>query len=123
MKHLFLLPILLLAPLAMLSAADDFFQPVGSSLLDKASFAQWVDGKETPFTEAEVKGGPSAVVWATGTKPEFRGVKFGDGRALGVRHLRIGFTESLAVGSVLVRGGGALSVLEGGRGLSRQSGG
>ena len=46
------------------------------------------------------------------TKPEFRGVKFGDGRVVGVRHLRIGFTESIAVGSVLVRGGGVLSVLK-----------
>ena len=39
-------------------------------------------------------------------------MKFGDGRAAGVRHLRIGFTESIHVGSVLVRGGGALSVLK-----------
>ena len=39
-------------------------------------------------------------------------MKFGEGRAFGVRHLRIGFTQSITSGSVLVRGGGTLSVLK-----------
>src|SRR5207249_2684146 len=40
------------------------------------------------------------------------GVKFGEGRELGLRHLHIGFVQPIATGSVLVRGGGALSVLK-----------
>ncbi|WP_254513011.1 hypothetical protein [Anatilimnocola floriformis] len=93
-------------------AADADFQPVGGQLLDNGSFADWVDGKESPITEAEAKGGAAAIVWTAKSKPEWRGVKFGEGRATGVRHLRIGFTQSVAVGSVLVRGGGVLSVLK-----------
>ena len=112
MKHSLILLITLLAPLAGLHAADNSFQPIGGASLDKAAFTQWVDGKEMPIAESEAKGGPSAVVWTANTRPEFRGVKFGEGRAIGVRHLRIGFTDSIAVGSVLVRGGGTLSVLK-----------
>src|SRR5438876_12372805 len=111
-RTLILVFALLFVPRAALRAADAAFQPVGGSVFDKAAFTQWVDGKETPLSEAEAKGGPSAVVWTATTKPEFRGVKFGDGRAVGLRHLRIGFTDSITVGSVLVRGGGALSVLK-----------
>ncbi len=94
-----------------LVAEDNVFSPVGQSVLDKAAFTQWVAGKESPLSEA-AQGGPSAVVWTSATRPEFNGVKFGDGRALGVRHLRIGFTKPVAVGSVLVRAGGILSVLK-----------
>ncbi|HEV7405805.1 MAG TPA: hypothetical protein VGO11_22870, partial [Chthoniobacteraceae bacterium] len=61
-----------------------------------------------------LKDGPQGVVWTRTGKVNFRGVKFGEGRALGVRHLRIGFTQPVAAGSVLVRGGGALSVLKAG---------
>lgn len=93
-------------------AADADFRPVGGSLLDNSAFSQWVDGKETPISEPDANGGATAVAWTAKSKPEFRGVKFGDGRATGVRHLRIGFSESVAVGSVLVRGGGVLSVLK-----------
>ena len=98
-------------PLTALMAADAF-QPLGGPVLDGAAFTQWVDGKESPISETDAKSGPSAVVWAAKSRPEFRGVKFGEGRALGARHLRIGFTEPVAVGSVLVRGGGTLSVLK-----------
>ncbi len=92
--------------------ADDFFLPQGGAVLDGATFAQWSDGIETPITENDTKNGPSAVVWTEKTMPDFRGAKFGAGRAVGLRHLRIGFTQDVAVGSVLVRGGGTLSVLK-----------
>ncbi len=88
------------------------FPPLGGSALDKASFTQWAGGQETPIAESAAKGGPGAVVWTAKSKPDWQGVKFGEGRAAGVRHLRIGFTESITVGSVLVRGGGVLSVLK-----------
>jgi len=87
------------------------FQPVGGASLDKTAFAQSVGGKESPIAEHAAKGGPVAVVWSGRKRPDWRGVTFGQGRAVGVRHLRIGFAENVAVGSVLVRGGGALSVL------------
>ena len=111
-RHLMLVAVLVLSPQAMLRGADDVFQPIGGSSIDKAAFAQWVDGRETPVSEVHAKGGPTAVVWTARSRPEFRGVKFGEGRAAGVRHLRVGFTERLVVGSVLVRGGGTLSVLK-----------
>lgn len=37
---------------------------------------------------------------------------FGDSKSPGARHLRIGFREAVPVGSVVVRGGGTLSVLK-----------
>lgn len=77
--------------------------------LDPAAFAQLVADKESPMTAS-----PTAVVWTTKTKPDFRGVKFGPGREAGVRHLRIGFGKGVAVGSVFVSGGGSLSVLKAG---------
>ncbi len=85
---------------------------LSAAVLDHTTFADWLDGQETPIAESEAKGGPTAVVWTDSTRPEFRGVKFGQGRATRVRHLRIGFTDSVKVGSVLVRGGGTLSVLK-----------
>ena len=72
MKHtLTLIAALVFAPIAALPAADHAFLPVGGSVLDKAAFTQWVEGKETPISEAEAKGGPSAVVWTEKTRPEF----------------------------------------------------
>src|SRR5678815_653472 len=84
-------------------------QPIGGNILDAAAFAQWLDGRESPIADEAAKIGPSSVVWTAQGKPDWRGVKFGKGKAAGVRHLRIGFTEELALGSVLVRGGGILS--------------
>jgi hypothetical protein len=111
-RTLTLLATLPFVPLAMLAAADDPFQPVGGAALDKAAFTQWVDGHESPVSESAAKGGPTAVVWTAKTRPDWPGVRFGEGRTAGVRHLRIGFTEPVPVGSVLVRGGGTLSVLK-----------
>ena len=95
-----------------LQAADaPIAQSAGGAILDRSAFTQWVDGEETPIAEDAAKDGPDSVVWGGKNRPDWRGVKFGEGRAVGVRHLRIGFAEKTAVGSVLVRGGGTLSVL------------
>ena len=104
--------LLLFASLAGAASAADPFRPVGGAVLDRAAFTEWVDGQETAVPEAEAKGGPSALVWGEKSRPEWRGVRFGEGRSAGVRHLRLGFAEPVALGSVLVRGGGALSVLK-----------
>lgn len=87
------------------------FESAGGASFDPSAFTQWVDGKETPIAEDAAKDGPNSVVWGATNRPDWTGVKFGEGRTVGVRHLRIGFAERTAVGSVLVRGGGTLSVL------------
>ena len=92
------------------AAADG---PLDAKLLDAAAFAQWVDGKETPVSAEQAKDGPAAVVLTDGNHPKsLYGIRFGLGRAAGPRHLRIGFTKSIPIGSVLVCGGGRLSVLK-----------
>lgn len=75
--------------------------------LDATTFAQSVARKETRMPSS-----PQTVVWTAKTKPDFRGAKFGEGSDAGLRHLRIGFTKPVLVGSVLVSGGGSLSVLK-----------
>ncbi len=88
------------------------FVTINRNQLDPAAFAQWLDGSETPIAKTSAKEGPASVVWTAQSQPDWPGVKFGEGRANGVRHLRIGFTEAIPVGSVLVRAGGILSVLK-----------
>ncbi|MGB2823613.1 MAG: hypothetical protein WBF17_21715 [Phycisphaerae bacterium] len=102
----------LLASPSVRAAEAPIFQPGGGASLDEATFAQWVGGRESPIAEDAAKRGPSAVVWSGRKRPDWRGVKFAQGRAVGLRHLRVGFTQNVAVGSVLVRGGGSLSVLK-----------
>ena len=112
MKRIAILAALLLVSPCVRAADTPVFQPAGGESLDQAAFTQWVDGKETPIADDAAKDGPYSVVWTAQKRPDWRGVKFGQGRAVGVRHLRIGFTEPITVGSVLVRGGGSLSVLK-----------
>jgi hypothetical protein len=104
--------VLFFLPLMALGADDKTFQSIDGMQLDRSAFTEWVDGTETPISEVEAKRGPTDVVWTTTTRPEWRGVMYGRGRSAGVRHLRIGFTESIPIGSVLTRGGGILSVLK-----------
>ncbi|MBI3879971.1 MAG: hypothetical protein HY301_07885, partial [Verrucomicrobia bacterium] len=76
--------------------------------LDAAAFAQWVEGAESP---TPVREGPPHVVWTERTAPGYGGANFGDTKSPGPRHLRIGFNSAVSTGTVLTRGGGALSVL------------
>ena len=96
--------------LVSLSALGADFQAIQDASLDRAAFAQWVDGASSPIADKA----PTAAVWTAKAKPDWQGVKFGEGHATGIRHLRVGLTENTAVGSVLVRGGGMLSVLKAG---------
>ncbi len=89
------------------SAHAQDFKALDPALLDPANFAQSVAGKESPNAT-----GPQVVVWTQKTKPDFRGIKFGEDLQAGMRHLRIGFIKPVAIGSVLVSGGGTLSVLK-----------
>ncbi len=79
--------------------------------LDPAAFAQWIDGVEKPF---ELRDGPRHVIWTRNSRPEWDGVRYGAGKEIGVRHMRIGWKNAIAVGTVLVRGGGRVSVLAAG---------
>lgn len=103
-----LLPVICLS--RVLAAAEPDFTPLSAKALDRAAFAAWVNGVESPVEE--LKDGPQAVVWTKEGKLDFRGVKFAAGREAGIRHLRVGFAEPMPVGSVLVRAGGTLSVLK-----------
>ena len=98
-------PLVLLTALGLLTPSASF--AIEAALLDKAAFAQSIAGQETPVPES-----PTSVVWTEQGKPDWRGAKFGAGRESGFRHLRIAFTKPVTVGSVLVSGGGALSVLK-----------
>ena len=86
-----------------------FATPLTAADLDAAAYTQWVDGVESPVAQGD---GPRHVVWTRDSQPTWDGVKFGAGANPGTRYLRIGFTNAVAVGSVLVCGGGQLSVLK-----------
>ncbi len=90
--------------------------PVTANNLDPAAFAQWVGGSETPIVDD--KGVPrspqKAVLWTTALneQPTFSALIYGDSKTPGKRYLRIGFKNPVSIGSVLVHGGGQLSVLK-----------
>ncbi|MEA3212271.1 MAG: hypothetical protein QOE70_5328 [Chthoniobacter sp.] len=79
--------------------------------LDAAVFAEW-NGDGGERTLASEKDGPKQALWTRNSRPDLRGVTFGESAAPGIRHLRCGFKTPVAVGSVLVRGGGQLSALK-----------
>lgn len=72
--------------------------------LDAATFDQWLNGATIPFPAEKAKTGPASVVWTANTDPWIFGVRFGEGREPGTRHLRIGLAKPARIGSVLVRG-------------------
>ncbi|MEO6786920.1 MAG: hypothetical protein ABI318_12380, partial [Chthoniobacteraceae bacterium] len=78
--------------------------------LDAAAFSEWTGGSERAIGPA--KDGPTQALWTRNSHPDFRGVTFGDSTSPGARYLRVGLNVPVAVGSVLVRGGGQLSVLK-----------
>ena len=88
--------------------------PIEATNIDTAAFAQWVDGGEKLLTGAEQSHSAQWVIWTNKTQPGHSGVTFGDSKTPGVRHLRIGFKNAVAPGSILVRAGGQLSVLKAG---------
>lgn len=100
--------------LACAGRAQPFASAVSAADLDPAAFAQWAGGAESPVVVLD-RGkdvGPAFVLCSDHNVPSYLGVKFGDTKSPGPRHLRIGFTAPVAVGSVLVRAGGRLSVLK-----------
>jgi hypothetical protein len=88
--------------------------PVTPELIDLSAYAEWVDGVERSLDTQRRELTPQWVLWtnARNVQPGHSGVSFGDSKNAGARHLRIGFREAIPVGSVVVRGGGTLSVLK-----------
>jgi hypothetical protein len=112
MKHI--LYALWLVPVSLLHAAEkNDFAPLDAANLDQGVFRQWVAGEESPvFFRGDPKKEAPAVVWTQQGPPYIFGVRYGVGRDAGRRHMRIGFANDIQVGSVLVSGGGTLSVLK-----------
>ncbi len=81
--------------------------PLAAGDLDAAAYRQWVDGAEAP-----IAGAVTDAAWTTTGMPIWCGTTYGDGKNLAVRYLRFGFARPLAIGAILVRGGGVLSVLK-----------
>lgn len=95
------------------NAAPTLINPVTVKLLDPATYSEWVDSSET-LVSAQ---GPNAtriekLVLMDEKTTSGGTLIYGDSKVPGVRHLRIGFTSPIAVGSVLVAGQGTLSVLK-----------
>jgi len=88
--------------------------PVTPELIDLSAYAEWVDGVERSLDTQRRELAPQWVLWTNhpNVKPGHSGMTFGDSKSPGARHLRIGFREAIPVGSVVVRGGGMLSVLK-----------
>jgi NHL repeat len=93
--------------------ASDMATPVTEDNLDPAAFAQWVDGSEKPIlNDKRIPRSPETAIWTTAPHFLYPSLIYGDSKAPGKRYLRIGFKNRVLIGSVLVRGGGQLSVLE-----------
>ncbi|HXX94930.1 MAG TPA: hypothetical protein VEN81_14995, partial [Planctomycetota bacterium] len=81
--------------LALAVLAGPFETPIESGALDPATFSEWVDGAERPIPS---KRGPAHVVWMPGSQTEWQGLRFGDTKTPGPRHLRIGLKTPLGIG-------------------------
>lgn len=80
--------------------------------IDPGSYSEWVDGREIPVSGTNGNATPTWILWTQTTHPGHSGYAYGKTATPGERHLRIGFNREIAVGSVIVKGGGSLSVLK-----------
>ncbi|WAC19502.1 hypothetical protein OVA24_19950 [Luteolibacter sp. SL250] len=93
---------------------EAFASPANAGNLDADAFAEWVDGSIRKMEAAPGKQdqGALAILCTPTSNPGHATLYFGDSRNPGPRHLRIGFKESLPVGSILAKDGGTVSVLK-----------
>jgi hypothetical protein len=89
--------------------AGVFETPIRPDDFDAVAFQEWVDGAERA---PDAKGGPKSVMWTSSSAGEWSGLNYGGSKVSGPRHLKIGFKKPVELGSVVVRGGGTLSVLK-----------
>jgi hypothetical protein len=88
--------------------------PIAAEILDASAFAQWVDGAEQRIRPKDERDKGALPAWVIATAKGnigHNGLLFGQSKTPGPRHLRIAFKSPVRVGTVLVRGGGQLSVL------------
>lgn len=74
--------------------------------LDLPVFAEWENGEGTALKD------PAQIVWTHNSTPSYRTLTYGLSSRLGPRHLRVGFIKNISAGTVIVSGGGRLSVLK-----------
>ena len=94
-------------------AGPDMATPLRSQNIDDAAFAEW-EVTEKPISGPDASRQPAWVMWSENAPLGHSGFRFGDSKVPGARHLRIGFKAPVSVGTVVVRGGGTLSVLKAG---------
>jgi sugar lactone lactonase YvrE len=117
----FLLPLIAMIALASPLAgqqppAGPLATPLTDAIVDYTALGQWVDGSERPVANASSPQSAQAllhpILWSLASaSTAVKALPFGDSKQPGLRHLRIGFKSPVQVGSILVRGGGTLSVL------------
>uniref|UniRef100_E6Q088 NHL repeat containing protein n=1 Tax=mine drainage metagenome TaxID=410659 RepID=E6Q088_9ZZZZ len=76
--------------------------------LDQRAITEWVGGQQKPYANP---GAVQNYFWTQTAGSNYGQIIFGVSTQPGWRHLRVGFTNPIEVGSILVRGGGAVSVL------------
>lgn len=91
------------------ASAKAFECAIDAATLDAAAYAEWVDGAEKPVVQ---KRGPEHSIYTKTTRIEWSGLKFGDSKTPGPRHLRIGLKTAVGIGTIVTRGGGKVSVLK-----------
>ncbi|HCE46480.1 MAG TPA: hypothetical protein DET40_23290 [Lentisphaeria bacterium] len=93
-----------------------FQTPLKVGDLDPAAYAEWSDGREAPIPDAQKKNidrMPVGMVWVQDSRTRRPyGYEFGKSKALGVRHIRIGFTKPVPIGAILAGGNIRVSVLK-----------
>ncbi len=113
MKHAIFLPILIGIILAATPAnaqrSDTFTTPVALTQLDPAVYTASIGSQDA--SKELPKDGPRHVIWTSTSAPEWDGVTFGESKTPGVRHLRVGFTSEIEVGTIITRGSIQVSVL------------
>jgi len=91
-----------------------FNTPIKADQFDREVFAEWVNGaeKKIEIPEKEKNRTPAGLICTDTSNAGNASLSFGDSKTPGPRHLRIGFQNTVPVGSVIVKDGGALSVLK-----------
>lgn len=92
--------------------AAAFQTPLEETDLDGETYAEWVDGVEKKIEPQDASALIKWVVWTQNTRPGHSGRSFGNSKNPGTRHLRIGFTGSHQVGTLIVGGNVKVSVLK-----------
>jgi len=82
--------------------------PLARADLDPAAFRQWLAGKESLVSMS-----PEKLVNTRDSRQEWHGIPaYGEGKELGVRHLRVGFVKPLEIGTVVASGNSVVSALK-----------